>query len=84
MRVCPQRRPWREGPRAKSGGWDEDRVFLEGDKLEVAVKNGRWVLMHLPAGLRPAAELVRTLFSGRLKRRCNGGDIVTETALRPS
>ena len=29
---------------AKSSGWDEDRVFLEGDKLEVEVKNGRWVL----------------------------------------
>ena len=26
---------------AKSTGWDENRVFLEGDKLEVAVKNGR-------------------------------------------
>ena len=24
---------------AKSSGWDEDRVFLEGDKLEVALKN---------------------------------------------
>jgi hypothetical protein len=23
--------------------------FLEGDKLEVAVKTGRWVLTHLPA-----------------------------------
>ena len=27
----------------------KNRVFLEGDKLEVAVKNGRWVLTHLPA-----------------------------------
>jgi hypothetical protein len=27
---------------AKSSGWDENRFFLEGDKLEVAVKNGRW------------------------------------------
>jgi hypothetical protein len=27
--------------RAKSSGWDENRIFLEGDKLEVAVKNGR-------------------------------------------
>jgi hypothetical protein len=26
---------------AKSTGWDENRVVLEGDKLEVAVKNGR-------------------------------------------
>jgi hypothetical protein len=34
---------------AKSTGWDENRVFLEGDKLEVEVKNGRWVLTHRPA-----------------------------------
>jgi len=38
---------------AKSSGWDENRVFLEGDKLEVAVKNGRWVLTHTPAKPRP-------------------------------
>jgi hypothetical protein len=47
---------------AKSSGWDEDRIFLEGDKLEVAVKNGRWVLMHLPARPPPAAELLRHYF----------------------
>jgi hypothetical protein len=39
---------------AKSGGWDENRTFLEGDVLEVAVRNGRWVLCHIPAGPRPA------------------------------
>jgi hypothetical protein len=33
---------------AKSTAWDENRVFLEGDKLEVAVKNGDC----LPAGPR--------------------------------
>ena len=38
---------------AKSTGWDENQVFLEDDKLEVAVKNGRWVLIHEPA--KPAA-----------------------------
>jgi hypothetical protein len=38
---------------AKSIGWDENRFFLEGDKLEVAVKNGRWVLTHIPAAPRP-------------------------------
>jgi hypothetical protein len=26
---------------AKSSGWDENRTFLEGDVLEVAVRNGR-------------------------------------------
>jgi hypothetical protein len=25
---------------AKSGGWDENRTFLEGDVLEIAVRNG--------------------------------------------
>jgi hypothetical protein len=31
----------REGKFAvKSTGWDENRVFLEGDKLEVAVRDG--------------------------------------------
>jgi hypothetical protein len=29
-------------------------TFLEGDVLEVAVRNGRWVLTHVPAGPRPA------------------------------
>jgi hypothetical protein len=28
-------------------------VFLEGDRLEIEVKGGRWVLCHVPA--RPAA-----------------------------
>jgi hypothetical protein len=34
---------------AKSSGWDENRVFLEGDVLEVSVRSGRWVLTHIPA-----------------------------------
>ena len=34
---------------ARSTAWHENRVFLEGDKLEVAVNNGRWVLTALPA-----------------------------------
>jgi hypothetical protein len=38
---------------AKSSGWDESRLFLQGDKLEVAVKSGRLVMAHLPTG-RPA------------------------------
>jgi hypothetical protein len=37
---------------AKSSGWHENRLFLEDDKLEVAVKNGRWMMTHLPAGRR--------------------------------
>jgi hypothetical protein len=31
--------------------------FPEGDKPEVAVKNGRWVLMHLPAAPRRPAPM---------------------------
>ena len=34
---------------AKSNGWDENRVFLEGDQLEGAVVSGRRVLTHIPA-----------------------------------
>jgi hypothetical protein len=40
---------------AKSAGWDENRIFLEGDVLEVSVRDGRWVLCHVPAGPRPAS-----------------------------
>ena len=47
---------------ARSSGWVERRVFLEGDKLEVSVKNDRWVLTHLPAGPRPAVEPVKPYF----------------------
>jgi hypothetical protein len=32
---------------AKSRGWDKNRVFLEGDVLEITVRNG--VLCHVPA-----------------------------------
>ena len=65
---------------AKSSGWDENRVFLEGDKLEVAVKHGCWVLTTCPLA-RERGWTCSELFSGRLERRCNGGDTVTETAL---
>ena len=34
---------------AKSTGRDENRVFLEGDTLQIAVKNGCRVITHLPA-----------------------------------
>jgi hypothetical protein len=34
-------------------GWDENRVFLEGDKLEVAVVKGRRVLTAVPS--KPSA-----------------------------
>ena len=47
---------------AKSSGWDENRTFLEGDALEVAVRNGRWVLTHRPAGPRPAPPPAQPYF----------------------
>jgi hypothetical protein len=34
---------------AKSSGWGENLVCLEGDKIEVAVKNGRRGAYALPA-----------------------------------
>jgi hypothetical protein len=34
---------------AKSSGWDENRVFLEGDKVVIKVERGSWVLTHPPA-----------------------------------
>ena len=46
---------------AKSSGWDEDRVFLEGDRLDIEVKHGRWVLTHTPPKPRPP-EPVRHYF----------------------
>jgi hypothetical protein len=36
--------------------------FPEGDKLEVGVKNGRWVLTNPPDRPRPAVEPVRHYF----------------------
>jgi hypothetical protein len=38
---------------AKSSGWDENMVFLEGDVFEVSVRNGRWVLTRRQAGPPP-------------------------------
>ena len=60
---------------AKSGGWDENRVFLEGHKLEVEVKNGRLVLTH-PSGqadrTQPgAALLARRRVTPLHERFCN-------------
>ena len=38
---------------AKSSVWDENRVFLEGDRLDIEVKHGSWVLTHTPPKPRP-------------------------------
>ena len=35
----------------------KNRVFLEGDRLEVEVKNGRWVLTHVHAAARRPAPV---------------------------
>jgi hypothetical protein len=47
---------------AKSSGFDENRTFLEGDVLEVAVRNRRRVLTHVPAGSRPAPSPAQHYF----------------------
>jgi hypothetical protein len=49
---------------AKSNGWDEKRVFLEGDVLEIAVRNGRRVL-PCPGRAAPGSGAGRALFSDR-------------------
>jgi hypothetical protein len=41
---------------------DENRVFLEDDKREVAVKNGRCVMTHLAAGPAPEPPPVEHYF----------------------
>jgi hypothetical protein len=46
----------------KSSGWDENRTFLEGDVLAVAVRHGRWVLTHVPAAPRPIPLAVQHYF----------------------
>ena len=47
---------------AKSNSWDENRVFLEDDKLDVAVKHGNRVMTHLPAGPPPEPPPVEHYF----------------------
>jgi hypothetical protein len=48
---------------AKLSGWDENQIFLEGDVLEVAVRNGRRVLTHAPAKPISAPPPVQHYFS---------------------
>jgi hypothetical protein len=47
---------------AKSSSCDENKVFLEGDVLEIAVRSGRWVLTHRPAAPRKALDPVEHYF----------------------
>ena len=46
----------------RSNGWDENRIFFEGDVGEAEVCNGRWVLTRVPAGPRPAPPPAPALF----------------------
>ena len=70
FRNHPKNRRARHSPRARtrrkirreSSGWDENKVFLEGDKLEIAVVGGRWVLTQVSAGPKPAAAPVEHYF----------------------
>jgi hypothetical protein len=49
---------------AKSSGWDENRTFLEGDVLEVAVRNGRCANPR-SGRTAPGTASGPALFSGR-------------------
>jgi hypothetical protein len=48
---------------AKSNGWDENRVFLEGDSFRTGSRTRAPVLNHLPMGPWPAVEPVRHYFN---------------------
>jgi hypothetical protein len=50
---------------AKSSGWDQNRTFLEGAVLEVAVSNGRWVANPRSGRTAPGTAPGPALFSGR-------------------
>jgi hypothetical protein len=54
----------------------------EGSELEVAVRNGRLVLMHSSAD--GGGKMAPVLFRRTLKWRCAGGDTFTETTLQLS
>jgi hypothetical protein len=40
----------------------KNRVFVEGDKLEIAMVRGRWVLTHLPADPRRRRNRLDAIF----------------------
>ena len=61
---------------------DKNGIFVEGDKLEIAVKNGRWVLTHLPAGSRPAGPEIPLPLPNRA--RFSGGPTLTTPFGNPS
>jgi hypothetical protein len=42
----------------KSSGWDENRILLDGDALEIAVDRGRWVMTHVPAKPRGSSVVL--------------------------
>jgi hypothetical protein len=59
-----------------------DPVFLEVDKLEVAVRNGRLDAGRTSRRTRDGGGTASMLFSWRLKRRCTSDDTLTETTLQ--
>jgi hypothetical protein len=61
----------------RSSGSDENRTFLEGDVLEVAVRDGRWVPIHVLAGPRPAPPPAEQIFPTEQLRRNGVCDTVT-------
>ena len=65
---------------AKSIGWGENRGFLRATSSRSQSRTGAGVAPHLARSLTGSGT-ASTLFSGRLKRRFNSRDTVTETAL---
>ena len=69
---------------AQSTGWDENQVFLEDDKLEVAVEKGRWCCPPpgwAAAGYRADTALrVTPSRHLRLRRnpRCDGATVAPQ------
>jgi hypothetical protein len=58
--------PPRIGPRRQIPSeikrMEENRTIFEGDVLEVKVRSGRWMLVHAPAGPRPAPSPAQHYF----------------------
>ena len=50
-RWCSNSASKANSPQSQRAG-TKNRLFLEGDRLEIEVKNGRWVLTHQPPSRR--------------------------------
>ena len=66
-------RPRANSPQNQRAG-TKNRVFLEGDRLEIEVKGGRWVLTHQPPSRRRRSPSCTTgpgcVERGRYEHHC--------------